>query len=274
VNFVDKLPPELQQQHPTQVVTYTVEALNLHARSAGLSNQVHVQLAPTLPPPANFRAEVTADGVVLTWDCPQGQPDSPNPGYFYRIYRRSPEGGVDVKLADLECPGNRYQDRTVEWQKLYEYRITAVTTVKFGGGALPCPKTPSAEQAIPNPDCAHVATVEGDDSAPQRTLTNDVYPPGVPGGLQAVFSGPGQASFIDLLWAPATDADLAGYNVYRREESGDAVKVNVELVKTPAFRDSKVAGGRTYWYSVSAVDERGNESARSGEASEAVPKDP
>jgi hypothetical protein len=32
-----------------------------------------------------------------------------------------------------------------------------------------------------------------------------------------------------------------------------------------------VASGRTYFYSVSAVDIRGNESARSQEASEAVP---
>ena len=49
------------------------------------------------------------------------------------------------------------------------------------------------------------------------------------------------------------------------------VKINSELVKAPAFRDMKVASGRTYVYSVSAVDVRGNESARSQEASEAVP---
>jgi len=73
------------------------------------------------------------------------------------------------------------------------------------------------------------------------------------------------------VWAPVTDADLAGYNVYRHEEGGQAVKINSELVKTPAFRDSNVAAGKKYFYSVSAVDLRGNESARSEEASESVP---
>jgi fibronectin type 3 domain-containing protein len=43
------------------------------------------------------------------------------------------------------------------------------------------------------------------------------------------------------------------------------------LVKTPAFRDMKVVAGKTYFYSVSAADQRGNESARSEETSESVP---
>jgi fibronectin type 3 domain-containing protein len=117
-------------------------------------------------------------------------------------------------------------------------------------------------------------SIEGDDSPVQTVFTKDIYPPGVPTGLQAVFSGPGQPPFIDLLWAPDTDADLAGYNVYRREEGTQPVKVNTDLVKTPAFRDQNVAPGKTYRYSVSALDLRGNESARSEEASESVPQSP
>ena len=87
-----------------------------------------------------------------------------------------------------------------------------------------------------------------------------------------MYSGPGQAPFIDLLWAPVTDADLAGYNVYRRENEARAAKINGDLVKTPAFRDTAVTPGKSYAYSVSAVDERGNESPRSEEASETVPQ--
>jgi fibronectin type 3 domain-containing protein len=89
--------------------------------------------------------------------------------------------------------------------------------------------------------------------------------------LQAVFSGPGQKPFIDLVWAPVMDADLAGYNVYRREEGSPSEKLNAELVKTPAYRDEHVTGGKKYFYSVSAVDVRGNESAKSEEAGEKVP---
>jgi len=104
-----------------------------------------------------------------------------------------------------------------------------------------------------------------------KVFAHDVYPPAVPSGLQAVFSGVGQPPFIDLIWSPVTDADLAGYNVYRREDDGPSAKTNSELVKTPALRDSNVSSGKKYFYSVSAVDLRGNESARSEETSESVP---
>lgn len=49
------------------------------------------------------------------------------------------------------------------------------------------------------------------------------------------------------------------------------VRVNSELAKSPAYRDMAVESGKTYTYSVSAVDARGNESGRSEETSEAVP---
>src|ERR1035438_2866865 len=47
---------------------------------------------------------------------------------------------------------------------------------------------------------------------------------------------------------------LAGYNVYRSEANGSTVKLNSELVKSPSYRDSAVSSGKTYVYSVSAVD--------------------
>ncbi|MGA8345711.1 MAG: hypothetical protein WB781_27520 [Candidatus Sulfotelmatobacter sp.] len=50
-----------------------------------------------------------------------------------------------------------------------------------------------------------------------------------------------------------------------------AVKVNAEPLKTPAYRDANVMLGKRYFYSVSAVDVRGNESGRSEETSETVP---
>jgi hypothetical protein len=113
--------------------------------------------------------------------------------------------------------------------------------------------------------------VEGDDSPPANLVAHDIFPPAVPSGLQAVFSGPGQKPAIDLVWAPNTEPDLAGYNIYRQEGSGASAKINSELVKSPAYRDAEIASGHSYTYSVSAVDVRGNESRPSEEASEAVP---
>jgi fibronectin type 3 domain-containing protein len=103
-------------------------------------------------------------------------------------------------------------------------------------------------------------------------VTHDVFPPAIPTGVEAVFSGPGQKPFIDLTWTPDTDPDLAGYDVYRAETSSEPAKVNTDLVKAPAFRDSTVVPGRQYTYFISAVDVRGNESARSQPATEKVPE--
>ena len=113
--------------------------------------------------------------------------------------------------------------------------------------------------------------IEGDDTASLRVFARDTFPPAVPTGLQAVFSGPGQKPFVDLVWSPDTSADLAGYNIYRREEGGQPEKLNAEPVKTPAYRDTAVQSGKKYFYSVTAVDVHGNESAKSEEASERGP---
>jgi hypothetical protein len=269
--FVDTLPTELQQQSPAKMVTYAVQPLNLNARAAGFSNQVQVPLAPTLPPPVNFQAQVTAEGVVLTWDCETPPAESSALRYLYRIYRRKTDDGSDAKLADVKCEGGRFDDITVEWQKSYEYRIAAVTEATLEKGVLPCSRNKSDDGVTVFPDCIQVAIVEGDDTPIREVFTNDIYPPGVPTGLQAVFSGAGQPSFIDLVWAPDTAADLAGYNVYRREDAGPATKLNTQLVKAPAYRDPNVTAGKTYLYSITAVDLRGNESTHSEEASEAVP---
>jgi hypothetical protein len=173
----------------------------------------------------------------------------------------------------VTCPDNRYEDQTIEWQKPYEYRISVVSQVDLQPKVHPCPASPhGSSESAKGIECVDVASVEGDDSPAQKVFTKDVYPPAVPSGLEAVFSGPGQPPFIDLLWAPDSDADLAGYNVYRWEGDGKPDRINSELVKTPAFRDSNVAAGKTYKYSVSAVDEWGNESAHSEQASESIPQ--
>jgi hypothetical protein len=142
-------------------------------------------------------------------------------------------------------------DQNFEWEQSYSYHAETFTVVAQAGSTD--------------------VLIDGDDTVEIKVFAHDVFPPAVPSGLQAVFSGPGQERFIDLIWTPVGDADLDGYNVYRREAGGVAMKLNLELVKTPAYRDMKVEAGKTYFYSVSAVDERGNESARSEESSERVP---
>jgi len=283
-SYTDVLPAQLEVSTSAGFVTYAVEALNRNRRGAGLSNQVHVTTAPTLPPPEGFRAEVTKEGMELRWIQPSLPVKPVGPvAYRLRFYRRAEgsqasislgeqdygtgvrdltdavsegqKGGEEILSSGEEQPRSasmgKFLDQSVEWEKTYYYRAAVVTVVNEAGTLA--------------------AQVEGDDTPEVKVLAHDSFPPTVPSGLQAVFSGPGQQAFIDLIWAPVTDADLAGYNVYRHEPGSTPEKMNSDLVKAPAYRDMKVVQGRTYIYSVSAVDVRGNESARSEEASESVP---
>ena len=83
------------------------------------------------------------------------------------------------------------------------------------------------------------------------------------------------SSVIDLNWRPGTEADLAGYVVYRREagqpESSWQRISPAQPVAAPDYHDANVQPGHTYRYAVSAVDQQGHESARSAEAEETVP---
>jgi hypothetical protein len=253
--YTDTLPAAIEQQHPTGYVTYAVEVLNPAGRGAGVSNQARVALVPTLRPFSSFTAKATGQGVLLSWHCPAEWGERAGAKYFWRIYRHPESGGAETRIAQIDvtdcAAATSFVDQTFEWENNYFYRGTVVSVSEEAGKAA--------------------VEVEGDDTPEVKVFAHDVFPPAVPTGLQAVFSGPGQQAFIDLIWAPASDTDLEGYNVYRHEEGGAAVKVNADPVKTPAFRDTQVMAGRTYFYSVSAVDQRGNESARSEESSESVP---
>ncbi len=258
--YTDIVPTALQQQNRAAVITYAVEVLNRNSRGSGLSNRVHVPGIVTLPPPSDLSAELTGDGVILTWTSlgeSRSLPALPELRRSYRIYRRDESSGKDTIAGELPLgePGvTHFTDSSFEWEKTYLYRVTTVNLIKG----------PDSETQF-----------EGDDTSPVRVVAHDIFPPSLPVGLQAAYSGEGQKPFVDLIWAPVTTADLAGYNIYRSEvgsnEVKTAVKLNSELVKSPSYRDSAVASGKTYIYAVSAVDVRGNESQHSEQASEPVP---
>jgi hypothetical protein len=252
-SYTDQLSPDFMTQSPTSNLVYAVNVLNSYDRSAGLSNEIQVPSAPTISPPGNFRADLTQDGVKLAWSPVVASQDLAGLQYQYRVYRRDVQSGKDSVAGELPISGKANPtllDTGFDWERTYEYRLTVVTLVEQGNGT---------EQ------------VEGDDTAPVRVVTHDVFPPATPTGLQAVFSGPGRKPFIDLVWKANAESDLAGYNVYRHEAGQPSVKINSEIVKEPAYRDVYVMSGYEYFYSISAVDVRGNESPRSTDVSEHIP---
>jgi hypothetical protein len=254
-----------------------VEAQNSNGRSAGLSNQVWVPLAPTWPPPVNVTPQVTADGVRISWSTlPASGSDLPSAvSSRYVVYREAVETAPAVNsqqnalnpmapnraapahpviIAEVRAGQSAEAsvlDRNVEWEKTYRYTVGTVTTVITPSGLA--------------------MEVPGGQSAPAEVFVHDIFPPAQPTGVEAVFSAVGGQRSIDLTWSPNMDSDLAGYNVYRREGNTSTLRINRDLIKAPSFRDMNVEPAHQYWYSVSAVDRRGNESARSAEAQEMVP---
>jgi large repetitive protein len=76
---------------------------------------------------------------------------------------------------------------------------------------------------------------------------------------------------VALSWSAAPGA--AGYNVYRGTAAGkeSATALNSAALTSPAFVDSTVSPGTTYYYVAKAVSSIGTLSANSNEASAVVP---
>jgi len=258
-DFTDTLPAEWMERNPAGFATYALADFNVHGKSAGLSNQLKVPLAPTLEAPFDVQARLTADGIELSWTegptlAKEARMGRPELSFWYRVFRQTEgENKRAALVGEVNAGDHRteFVDRNFDWEKTYEYRVVPITRVQQGRG--------------------EPIEVEGDDSPPIAVDAHDVFPPAAPTGVQAVYSGVGQKPFVDLTWAPNMEPDLAGYNVFRREAGAQPKKINHDLVKTPSFRDASVQAGHQYFYSVSAVDQRENASERSEEASEVVP---
>jgi len=246
----------LLESPPADFAEYRVLSQNHAGRSDKSSNLAAVPLVPTPSPPQRFEAVTVPEGISLTWEqaLPPQNKTHLNTQYVYRIMRRAEGSKTPVQVAQPSAGSEAkgFIDTGIEWQKHYDYWITPVTL--WQGTVIK-------------------GEIEGDDSPLISVFALDKFPPSIPENLQAVYSGLAEQPFIDLTWTPDTEADLAGYNVYRHISDEAPVKINSELVKTPTFRDVDVKPGVKYFYSVSAVDLRANESARSKEAAETVPQE-
>lgn len=259
--FTAQLPPELIAQ-PPGLVSYFVELQNPSRKTAGPSNPAWVGTGSSPAPVEGFTATTQAGGVVLHW-----QKASAEPGLALRIHRTlithpgapkpnqaagvplPPQQTLEVDL-DKADPGQAL-DRDAELDHTWQYTIERVRR-QTGG--------------------QHSVDVAGLPSPPFTIDARDVFPPAVPTGLAAVADE--QAHAIDLSWTPDTDRDLAGYVVYRRDETAGSPMERISgeaLVVPSTFADGKAPAGHRYAYSVSAVDQDGNESQRSAEVEEEVP---
>jgi hypothetical protein len=252
VRLIDILPESHDDSDHLQFAVYKVEFRDDRGRRSGFSNSVAVPLAPVLPA-KGLHSDLDSRGVYLIWEN-EIETQSSSLEFDYLIYRREKGSLKQVPVPYLRgvihtSEGERWSgvDMGIEWEKTYIYSVTPVTRVYSQEGHL-------------------IARIKGEDSAPLEVTTHNVFAPAAPERLLPVVGHVPGKKFVDLLWAPNTEKDVSGYNVYRREENGQPARINSVQITMVSFQDVNVLAGHKYLYSISAVDMHGNESARSQEA--------
>ncbi len=251
VRFTDPISPKETKSHPGAAAAYVVRTRASPKRASADSNAVTLRLFPVPAPITAVEARVTESAVELTWLMPAraaaGEPMAAITGY--RIYRSEihpsapaspPQDIPESQAAQLaSSQTNSYRDTSIVFDHTYLYVVRSVIQVE--GNEL-----------------------ESSDSQPVTVTPRDTFPPAAPQGLVAALlpgSAPGTV-LVELSWSINLETDLAGYRVYRSEQEGTRGQLlTPDLLPTPAVRDTSVGPGHRYWYTVTAVDRAGNESA-------------
>jgi hypothetical protein len=262
--YTDVLPSDLSHE-PDSLLRYDVALQNHAGKSAGPSNPAYSAAGNSPAAIIGLTGQVRQDGVLLSW---KPVPD-PGQSILFRIKRLqltvpapqevrssplavsppSPTQTLVVHGRDGEDPGHAI-DASALFNQRYRYVVERVASLDLSGRSVEVQGLPS--EAI-------------------EVTTTDVFPPAVPQGLVAVADS--AVGAIDLSWTPDSDSDLAAYRVYRRDVQGSLPAQRIASVGVEtSFRDTAVQPEHAYAYSVSAVDQSGNESKRSPEVEETLPR--
>ncbi len=221
------------RQWEGQSVTARVRTEGPSGKYSAWSNIVRMDVLAPLARP-EVKADSAPTGARLSWSA-EGVPA----GTSWRVYKQGPTE-TPPSLVDT-VPAAEYADAQAKFGSRYLYSVQGF--LKSGD-----------------------SEVQSEISPPVSITPVDTFPPAVPSGVAAV-SG---VSSIDLSWAPDAEPDLRGYYVYRSEDGQPFLRQG-ELVNMPAWSDRAIVSGHHYRYEVSAVDQQGNESARSAPAEAAAP---
>jgi hypothetical protein len=255
VQVLDPVVPGELHTYPGDTLVYRVRSRASRKRPSADSNPATIHISPVAKRIDDLHAEVVESAVHLRWTPPMLTSAGAPLGAVaeYRVYR----GEVDSASADAAAKDifqakwkaplallgsattGEYSDALFDFGKTYLYVVRSVTSP--AGAAL-----------------------ESSDSTPAIVAPRDIFPPAAPQGLVAavIVGSPTNAPEVDLSWSMNVESDLAGYRVYRSEQQDTpGTAVTPDQLLSPAYRDTSVQAGHRYWYSVTAVDRSGNESA-------------
>jgi hypothetical protein len=256
IQFTDPLPAEELRAHPGSVYAYRVRTRASKKKDSADSNTVSARVYPVAEKIVSLDAQVTQSSIELSWPTPtlniatgttetlagyhiyRGELDASAPSPSSNDLSQAKWKSLPALLAPVQ--NNSYQDTLFDFGKTYVYQVR---TLVIADG---------------NP-------IESDDSTPAIVTPADTFPPAAPQNVVAAeIPGADNATTIDLSWSINLETDLAGYRVYRSEKQGDRGQpLQLELLLAPAYGDNSVQPGHRYWYTVTALDRAGNESAPS-----------
>ena len=257
IQFTDPLPSQDLRASPGAVYAYRVRTRASKKKDSADSNTVAAKVYPVPDRIVSLDARVTPNAIELSWPPPQFAASAPSGEQVtgYQIYRgeldpSSPApASNDLSQVKWKSPTillapsqtNSYRDTLFDFGKTYVYQVRSLII-------------------------ADGKPVESDDSTPAIVTPRDTFPPAAPQNLVvAEIPGENGAVSVDLSWSINSEDDLAGYRIYRSEQSGERGRsLQLELLLSPAYRDVSVQPGHRYWYVVTAVDRAGNESIPSG----------
>ena len=112
-----------------------------------------------------------------------------------------------------------------------------------------------------------VRAYNGMGNSPYSNIASATTTDSAPAAPSSLIASP-STDKIMLDWSSNTEADLEGYDVFRSPTSGGTyIQLNGTRVASSSYSDSSVAEDTVYYYVVNAVDENGNKSGYSNEAS-------
>ena len=259
VRYPDALSADDFGQHAGSVAVYIVRTLASPKKSSANSDAVAVSVQPAPQAIDDLKADVTPAAIVLAWTPPKPLGDQTPTIAGYRVYRAESAATATAENTSLKSPLAQIGETPADSQSFRDSQFSFGVTYVY-----------SVRSFAQYP----AEALESADSNLAIITPRDIFPPAAPQGLIAVLA-PAQGNVparIELSWAISPETDLAGYNVYRTEQAGvTPTRLNRELLLTPAFRDMNVQSGHVYLYTVTAVDNSGNESASSTAVSGNVP---
>jgi len=178
--------------------------------------------------PAAINLEVLDPGIgtilELYWE-----PAQEISGLEYQVYRSTDDKNYELLVDSVKF--QHYRDVSVEVNKKYYYQVAVV----------------AGEQSV----FSKKVTITAEDN----------LAPSSPINIKTVYDE--KMGVITVSWEVSKDDDFSYINIYRSTKPGELGALLTKVISNNSFVDSDVLEGESYYYTLTSVDQHGNESTKS-----------